>query len=171
MLYHGPRLIYSADVLEIALRAPRAAFRADESIALTGVYHNTGDEPLALAFWWQRSMRVRDAAGRVVAPGAGPVLPCGVAEELTILGPGEREERAEPLACTQPAGAPAGVGWSYALAPGEYGVVLVYAAPPAHGFTQHAADPREFRGRVESDELRIVVEPAPKRLLARLLGR
>lgn len=158
-------------MLEIELHGPSRAFRVGEAIELTAAYHNTGSAPLALAFWWQRSMRVRDAAGRVVAPGPGPVLPCGVAEDLTLVAPGERHERTEPLACTQPAGAPERVGWSYALAPGEYGVALVFESPPAHGFTQHAADPREFRGRVESNEVRVVVEPAPKGLLARLFGR
>lgn len=158
-------------MLQIHLSSPRASYRVGEAITLAATYHNTGAAPLALAFWWQRSMRVRDAAGREVAPGPGPVLPCGVAEDLTILGPDERYERAEPLACTQPAGPTARIGWSYALTPGEYGVVLVLAAPPAHGFTQHAPDPREFRGRVESDEVRLVVEPAPRGLLARLLGR
>jgi hypothetical protein len=158
-------------MLEIELHGPSRPYRVGETIELTATYHNTGAAPLALAFWWQRSVRVRDAGGRVVAPGPGPVLPCGVAEALTIVGPGERHERAEPLACTQPAGASNRVGWAYALAPGEYGVVLVFESPPAHGFTQHAADPREFRGRVESGEVRVVVEPAPRGLLARLLGR
>jgi hypothetical protein len=158
-------------VLEIELSNPRERHRLGERIDLTGTYHNTGATPLALAFWWQRSMVVRDAAGQVIAPGRGPVLPCGVAEDLTILGPGERYERVEPLMCTQPAGPTGRIGWSYALAPGEYTVVLVFEAPPAHGFTQHAADPREFRGRVESREARVVVEAAAKGLLARLLGR
>jgi len=158
-------------VLEIRLRHDRLSVREGEAITLTGIYRNAGPMPLALAFWWQRTMRVRDAGGRVVAPGPGPVLPCGAGEELTILGPGERHERAEPLQCTQPAGQAAAIGWSYALEPGEYGVTLIFAAPPAHGFTQHAPDPREFRGRVESDELRVVVEPKPRGLFRRLLGR
>lgn len=158
-------------MLEIRLRSERATFRDDETIELVGVYRNVGDTALALAFWWQRTMRVRDAEGRVVAPGPGPVLPCGAAEDLTILAPGERLERAEPLMCTQPAGQGPGIGWSYRLGPGEYGVTLVFAAPPVHGFTQHAPDPREFRGRAESDEVRVVVEPAPRGLLARLFGR
>jgi len=157
--------------LQIELGTTREQHRVGEPIELTATYHNTGATPLALAFWWQRSMRVRDAEGREVAPGPGPVLPCGVPEDLTILAPGERHTRAEPLGCTQPAGATQRIGWSYALAPGVYDVVLVFTAPPEHGFSQHAADPREFRGRVESNAVRVVVEPAPKGLLARLLGR
>ena len=106
-----------------------------------------------------------------VAPGPGSVLPCGVAEDLTILGPGERHARVEPLACTQPAGRTERIGWSYALAQGTYTVALVLAAPPAHGFSQHAPDPREFRGRAVSNAVRVVVEPAPRGLLGRLFGR
>lgn len=158
-------------MLEIRLRCARPRVREGEALELTGIYRNAGEEPLALAFWWHRTMRVRDAGGRVVAPGPGPVLPCGAGEELTILAPGERHERAEPLQCTQPVGPTAAIGWSYALAPGEYGVTLIFAAPPVHGFTQHVPDPREFRGRVESDELRVVVEPRPRGLFRRLLGR
>ena len=48
-------------------------------------YINDGAVPLALTFWWNRSMRVVDAAGDVVKPGAGPVLPCGVAEDWQLL--------------------------------------------------------------------------------------
>lgn len=158
-------------MLEIELSCPVERSRAGENIELTAVYRNTGTAPLALAFWWQRTMVVRDAAGQVVAPGPGSVLPCGAAEDLTILGPGEQYERTEPLACTQPAGRSERIGWSYALAPGEYSVVLTLEAPPAHGFSQHAPDPREFRGRAVSNEVRVVVEPARKGLLARLFGR
>lgn len=43
-------------------------------------------------------------------------------------------------------------------------MALIYEAPPAHGFTQHAPDPREFRGRVESDAREIVVEARRARL-------
>lgn len=158
-------------MLEISLHGPSRTHRAGETVELTATYHNTGSAPLALAFWWQRSMQVRDAAGRVVAPGPGPVLPCGVAEDLTLVAPGEAHERTEPMACTQPAGAPAQVGWAYALTPGEYTVTLVFESPPAHGFTQHAADPREFRGLVTSNAVRVTIEPAPRGLLARLFGR
>lgn len=158
-------------MLEIELSGPREASRVGDTITLTGVYRNTGAEPLALAFWWQRSMVVRDAAGQEVAPGPGSVLPCGAAEDLTIVGPGESHERSEPLACTQPAGRSERIGWSYALAPGVYTVALIFAAPAAHGFSQHAPDPREFRGRVVSNAVRVVVEPAPRGLLARLFGR
>lgn len=157
--------------LQIALDAGREPHHAGAPIALSATYHNTGATPLALAFWWQRSMRVHAAGGRELAPGPGPVLPCGVAEDLTILAPGEKHTRVEPLACTQPAGASGRIGWSYALAPGEYQVVLVFTAPPAHGFSQHEPDPREFRGQVESNAVRVVVAPAPRGLLARLFGR
>jgi hypothetical protein len=158
-------------MLAIALHPATRPLRAGETITLSATYRNTGDTPLALAFWWQRSMTVRDAAGQVVPPGPGSVLPCGVAEDLLMLAPGESHTRDEPLACTQPAGVAATIGWSYALGAGEYTVVLVYEAPPAHGFRQHEPDPREFRGRAESNAVRLPVEPAPKGLLARLLGR
>lgn len=163
--------VCSRAVLAIELNEPHERHRVGEPIALAATYVNTGATELALAFWWQRSMRVRDAEGREVAPGPGPVLPCGIAEELTILQPGERHARTEPLACTQPAGTPARVGWSFALAPGTYSVTLVLTAPPPHGFMQHTPDAREFRGRVESNPVRVVVEAKPPGLLARLLGR
>lgn len=158
-------------MLEIKLRSARDRYGAKDELALTATYANTGDTPLALAFWWHRTMRVRDAANRVIEPGPGPELPCGVAETLEILAPGATFSRAEPLGCTQPAGQAARIGWSYTLAPGSYRIALIFEAPPAHGFTQHAADPREFRGRVESNELAITIEPAPPGLLAKLFGR
>lgn len=158
-------------MLAITLHPATGPARAGDLILLSATYQNTGDTPLALAFWWQRTMIVKDAAGQVITPGPGSVLPCGVAEDLIILAPGESHTRDEPLACTQPAGAPATVGWSYPLPAGDYTVALVHAAPPAHGFGQHAPDPREFRGRAESNPVRVHVEPAPKGLLARLFGR
>jgi len=147
--------------------------RAGESIALKGVYTNASARPLALTFWWNRTMRVLDAQGRVVPPGAGPVLPCGVAEEWSVLEPGGKLERDEPLGCTQPAGRSEPIGWSYALAPGTYRVVLVHESPPPHGFTQSSPDARAFRGRVESNEVALAIEePEPRKpgFFSRLLG-
>ncbi len=138
---------------------------------MTANYENTGEAPLALAFWWHRTMRVRDANNRVIEPRPGPVLPCGAAEMLEILAPKARLERVEPLACTQPAGQRTRIGWSYPLVPGDYRIALIFEAPPAHGFRQHAADPREFVGRVESNEVAITILSAPVGLWARLLGR
>ena len=51
-------------------------------------YTNDGAAPIAMAFWWNRWMRVVDAAGDLVVPGRGPVLPCGVNEELEVIEPG-----------------------------------------------------------------------------------
>jgi hypothetical protein len=116
-------------------------------------------------------MRVVDARGAIVAPSPGAVLPCGAMEDWTELAPGAHVEREEPLECTQPAGGPANVGWSYALAPGTYSVTLVFESPMAHGFTQSEPNPRAFRGRVESNAAQIVVTEPPKRgFLARVLG-
>ncbi len=160
-------------MLAIELRAARPRFRAGEEIGAVATYRNTGTEPLALAFWWNRSFRVLDAAGKVVTPGPGPVLPCGIREEWTILAPGESFERAEGLACTQPAGRSESIGWSYALAPGAYRLTFVFESPPAHGFTQSAPHERAFRGRVESNPVEILVEEPERKpgFLGRLLGR
>jgi hypothetical protein len=131
---------------------------------LSSTFTNDGDAPVALAFWWNRTLRVVDAAGQLVAPGPGPVLPCGVAEDLEVVAPGASFERAESLGCTQPAGRSERIGWSYDLAPGTYRVTLIYEAPPSHGFTQHAPDPREFRGRLESNEVTLTIPvPAKKK--------
>lgn len=139
----------SALAIELVASRPRRA----KDLALSAIYTNTGRTPLALAFWWNRSMRIVDAAGTLIAPGPGPVLPCGVAEHWQILMPGHRHQRSEPLACTQPAGRAAAIGWSYRLSPGTYGITLVFEAPPAHGFSQSEPNDHAFVGRVESQEL------------------
>jgi hypothetical protein len=158
--------------LALELHTDGRRFRANEPIALRGTYTNAGQRPLALTFWWNRRLRVTDAQGRVIAPGSGPVLPCGVGEEWTVLEPGQEHERDEPLACTQPAGRRESIGWAYALAPGSYRVTLVFEAPPSHGFSQAASDARAFHGRVESNEVTVVVEEPTERpgLLGRLFG-
>jgi hypothetical protein len=139
--------------LEIELKADAEKSRAGQLPTFTGVYTSRGPRPLALTFWWKRALRVVDAQGRVVAPGPGPVLPCGVAEEWEALEPGAR--------------------WSYDLAPGSYHVTLVFEAPPPHGFTQSRPDPRAFKGRVESNEVTLEVTPGDEKpgFLSRLLGR
>ena len=124
-----------------------------KDLALSAIYTNTSRQPLGLAFWWNRAMRIVDSEGRVVAPGPGPVLPCGVAERWQILMPGHRYQRSEPLSCTQPAGQVAAIGWSYKLSPGTYGITLVFEAPAAHGFSQSESNEYAFSGRVESREL------------------
>jgi hypothetical protein len=107
-----------------------------------------------------------------MAPSAGPVLPCGVAEDWTVLAPGESVDRDEPLACTQPAGRSEAIGWSYVdVDAGHYTVTLVMRAPPAHGFSQASADARAFIGTVESNAANVIIA-APKRgLIDRVLGR
>lgn len=123
-----------------------------KELTLSAIYTNTTPKPLALAFWWNRSMRIVDAQGRLVTPGPGPVLPCGIVERWQILMPGHSYQRSEPLSCTQPAGKSAAIGWSYKLSPGTYGITLVFEAPPAHGFSQSEASEYAFVGRVESRE-------------------
>jgi hypothetical protein len=127
-----------------------------KDLALSAIYTNTSRQPLALAFWWNRSMRVVDSQGRILTPGPGPKLPCGVAERWQILMPGHKYQRSEPLACTQPASQAAPIGWSYNLTPGTYGITLLFEAPPAHGFSQSEPNEYAFSGRVESRE--VVVE-------------
>lgn len=157
--------------IELKARVDQAA--ANELPAFTGVYTNRGSKPLALTFWWNRNMRVVDAGGRVVAPGPGPVLPCGVGEEWVLLDPGASIERVEPMGCTQPAGRSERIGWSYELAPGTYRVALVFEAPPGHGFSQSSPNEHAFKGRVESNEIsfQVTEELRKKGFLSRLLGR
>lgn len=141
--------------------------------ALRSRYTCRGDAPIALTFWWTRTLVVRDADGRVIAPGPGPTLPCGVGEAWQVLAPGETFERDEPLACTQPAGRPEPIGWSYELPAGTYEITLVHESPPPHGFTQADPHPHGFAGRVQSNAVTLVVSTPPARpgLLSRLLGR
>lgn len=141
-------------------------------LQLVSTYVNQGTTPLALTFWWNRRLRVVDARGQVVSPGDGPVLPCGVGESWRQLEPGERHVEPQTLGCTQPAGRPEPIGWSYELMPGTYRVTLLFESPPAHGFSQADAHPHAFVGRVESNEVELVV-PAPARrgFLTRLFGR
>lgn len=138
-------------VLAIQLAA-RGRCRVKD-LVLSAIYQNTSRQPLALAFWWNRRLRIVDADGRIVTPGPGPVQPCGIAERWHILMPGQRYQRPEPLTCTQPAGQAATIGWSYSLSPGTYGFTLLFEAPPAHGFSQSESNEYAFRGRVESPEL------------------
>jgi hypothetical protein len=142
------------------------------SVMLRVRYTNTGDAPLALTFWWTRTLRVVDGSGRVIAPSAGPVLPCGVAEEWTVLAPGQSIDRDEPLACTQPAGQSESIGWSYTdVDAGHYTVTVVMRAPPAHGFSQSAPDARAFVGTVESNAANVIIAAPKKSLIDRVLGR
>ena len=140
--------------LAIELVASKARCRVKD-LALSAIYRNTGRAPLALAFWWNRTMRIVDAAGHTLAPGPGPVLPCGVAERWQIVMPGRTLQRSEPTSCTQPAGQSARIGWSYALVAGIYRITLVLEAPPAHGFSQSEPNDHAFQGHVESNELTV----------------
>lgn len=128
-----------------------------KDLALSAIYVNTSPKPLALAFWWNRSMRILDSEGQIVAPGPGPVRPCGVAEPWQILMPGHKCQRQEPLSCTQPAGQAAAIGWSYDLSPGTYRITLLFAAPPAHGFSQSEANEYAFTGRVKSNQIEVTL--------------
>ena len=132
-------------------------------------YENLGTAPLALTFWWNRTLRVTDDHGRACAPTTGPELPCGAGEMWTVLAPGEVVEHEQPLACTQPAGRSERIGWRYQLDPGVWRATLVHEAPPAHGFTQSKPHPAAFSGRVESNEVSFVVKARPQGVLARLL--
>ena len=157
-------------MLRLELLPADRAFPVGTTPTLRARAINDGAAPLALTFWWTRTMRVRDRDGVVVAPGPGPVLPCGAAEEWTVLAPGEVVERDETLTCTQPAGAAATIGWRYALPVGTWRVTLIHRSPPAHGFTQAPPHPQAFVGTVESNEVELVVVEAPG-FLARLAQR
>lgn len=138
---------------------------------LTTTFVNEGQAPVALTFWWNRSLEVRDARGTLVQPGPGPVLPCGAGEDWTVIPPGGRHARADGFACTQPAGAPQRIGWGYTLTPGTYRVRFRYQAPPPHGFTQSEPHPQAFVGTLTSDEVVVTVAPRPPRSWwRRLLG-
>ncbi len=143
--------------LKVKLEATKGAAKKAEEIGLRATFENVGGKDVSLTFWWSRFLRVTDAKGNVVTAGAGPTLPSGMAEEPVVLAPGKTYERAEYFGCTQPAGAPKGIGWSYALPPGRYTVVLVYEVPRAHGFGQNArAD--GWRGKIESNPVEITIE-------------
>ncbi len=145
---------------------------AASNVMLRVRYTNQGDAPLALTFWWTRTLRVVDDSGRVMAPSPGPVLPCGAAEKWTVLAPGESVDHDEALACTQPAGRSEAIGWSYAnVAAGHYTVTVVMSAPPAHGFTQSSPDARAFAGTVESNAANVIIAPPKRTLIDRVLGR
>ena len=57
------------------------------------------------------------------------------------------------------------------MSTGRYRVVLVYRAPPWHGFTQAAHHPQAFTGVVESNEVDLDVVAKKKGLFAKLFGR
>ncbi len=145
---------------------------ADGQPELKATFINDGATPLALTFWWNRTLEVRDATGALVTPGPGPVAPCGAAEDWTVLPPGGRHERPDGFACTQPAGESERVGWAYTLSPGTYRARFVYQAPPPHGFVQAEPHPQAFVGTVRSDEIVLTVtQPTPRSWWRRLFGR
>lgn len=149
--------------MQLTLTTARDAYRADEEPFLRARYTNDAVAPITLSFWWNRAMRVTDSNGVMVVPSSGSVLPCGMAETLELVEPDASFERDEAFGCTQPAGRSEKIGWSYKLAPGTYTIALVFESPPAHGFVQHAPDPREFRGRVESNPVTVTITAAPAR--------
>jgi hypothetical protein len=148
-------------MLRIELLPPDHVCESGSVPTLRARYINEGPAPLALTFWWNTTLRVRDASGAEVQPGSGPELPCGVGEDWLVLAPGERVERAEHLMCTQPAGVSAVVGWRYALPAGSWRVTLRHQAPPAHGFTQAPPHAAAFVGTAESNEVTLVVVERP----------
>ena len=144
---------------------------SDDGSKLISEWTNTGASPLAVTQWWVRKLVV-SRSGAVVQPQGGPVLPCGVAEEWKVLGPGESFERDESLACTQPAGGPESVGWSYEHLDGAFDVKLVVEAPPSHGFVQAEPHPNAFAGRAESNSVAFTFKPPkPRGFLSFLTGR
>lgn len=151
----------------------KLSLRVDQQ-KLISTWLNDGATPVALAFWWNRRMRVVDASGALVAAGPGTVLPCGVPEDWTELAPGASFEREESLACTQPAGGPQNVGWSYEHLPaGTYRVTLLFKTPPEHGFSQSPPNPNAFSGALESNTVEFAFAPPekPRGLLSRLFGK
>lgn len=139
---------------------------------LVSTFTNTSTSTLALTFWWNRFLKVTNASGVVVEPGKGPVLPCGAGEDWLLLEPGASTSRPETMACTQPAGADGDIGWSYESLPtGRYSVVLVYRAPPWHGFTQAAPHPQAFTGVVESNAVDVDVVAKKQGFFQKLFGR
>jgi hypothetical protein len=143
--------------LSIELRAAKPVFRNAQEIELKALYTNKGSTPLSLTFWWNRRMRVVDSSGATITPGAGPVLPCGVREDVVVLKPGESLDRDEYVGCTQPAGDSRPVGWSYALGAGVWKVTLLFAFPPAHGRIENE-DAQAWRGSVESNTVTFSLE-------------
>lgn len=142
--------------LKVTLAAASTRVKTDQDLQLSSVFENVGTTRLPLTFWWNRRLRVTDAAGNVVAPGPGPVLPCGVAETAVPLEPGKSLERKEHFGCTQPAGCDRTVGWSYHLAPGTYRIVLIYESPMPHGY-DHNPDPGAWIGKVLSNEITVKI--------------
>jgi hypothetical protein len=144
--------------LRVSLVSKKKRFKDAISVELTGIFENVGDKPFTLAFWWIRFIRVVDKNGKVVRPGPGPALPCGIAEDPTTLAPGDRFERREGLACTQPAGLNKKVGWDYDhLPPGKYRVSLIMQNPPAHGYDVHS-DGEAWKGKLETEPIEIEIK-------------
>jgi hypothetical protein len=134
-----------------------AKYVAGESIVFKGTYANVSDESLVLTFWWNRFIKVRDAqSGEIIAPGAGPKLPCGVGEDECVIAAKSSVEREEYLGCTQPHGAEELIGWSYDLRPGSYIATLVFEYPRCnYGKSRNSS---HFTGRAESNEFQFQVE-------------
>lgn len=156
-------------MLSITLQVLKPELVEGEPLELRATYRNEGAEPLGVPLWWTQRLRIADASGAELAPGPGPVLPCGIPERVQVLDPGASLVTDVPFACTQPAGQPLGIGWSYQLEPGRYRVTLIYEFPPRHGF---GVERREscWRGRAESNPVELMVTAKPG-LMARLFGR
>ena len=142
--------------LKVTLASAKEKYGPTEKVQLTSTFENVGKEEFSLTFWWNRRLRIVDAQGGIVPPAKGPELPCGVAETPTFLAPGKMKSRAEPLACTQPQGAPQAVGWSYKLKPGTYKIALLFEAPPTHGYDGDKSE-KAWKGKVVSNEVTITI--------------
>ena len=156
-------------MLSIELRSKKTEFATQDDLELEAVYTNSGAEAFSLTFWWNRRMRVTDSTGKEIAPGPGPVLPCGVAEDVETLAPGKSLTRDEYVGCTQPAGESRDIGWGYELGAGTYTVTLIFEYPPKHGRLESDAKDA-WRGRVESNPVTFTLAAAKKKPRKKILG-
>lgn len=94
-------------------------------------FHNDLDRELQLLIFphWRLIVQ-READGVLVQPAAGPLLPCGFAEQPTPVPPHGSVDNLRTLACTQPFGAQETIGFSYEhLEPGLYRIHAVFQNP------------------------------------------
>jgi hypothetical protein len=154
--YIGDLMPNTSNGLHITLKAPKKPFKNGKDSSLTAVFENVGSKSFSLTFWWVGFFRIKDEKGKLVVPGPGPVLPCGVKEGTTKMIPGDIREETQTFGCTQPAGLKIKVGWEYDLKPGKYSVIFIYENPAAHGHAVNDAKDA-WKGRVETDPIQIVV--------------
>lgn len=118
--------------LKLTLRAKTDAGTEMRDIKLESIFENVGDKRINLTFWWNRFIEIQNAeTGEVIAPGPGPVRPCGMGEDITSIDPQKSFDREEYIGCTQPAGQTQNIGWSYDLKSGRYNAKLIFEYPPS----------------------------------------